>query len=146
MVLDETPRPPDSYSVNRWPAWPPLRRLPLARLSCLSQGRDSMNANRRTHARHPITRPYVSHLLSSTGSVVTVAVLADVSQGGFRTDVTREYVAGDRLVLEIQNPHPLRGHRFPFVVAWSKPGPDAEIGGAFAAEITEAESQALACD
>jgi hypothetical protein len=40
--------------------------------------------------------------------------------------------------------HQLRRHRFPFVVVWSKPGPGAEIGGAFAAEITEAESKALA--
>jgi hypothetical protein len=103
-----------------------------------------MNANRRTHVRHPITRPYVAHLLSSTGSVVTVAVLADVSQGGFRTDVIGEYRAGDRLVLELQNPHPLRGHRFPFVVVWTKPGPGAEIGGAFDAEISDTESKALA--
>lgn len=103
-----------------------------------------MNANRRAHVRHPIIRPYVAHLASSTGHVVTVAVPADVSRGGFRSDVTGEYRVGDRLVLELQNPHPFRGRRFPFVVVWSKSGPGAEIGGAFAAEITEAESQALA--
>jgi PilZ domain len=103
-----------------------------------------MITNRRAHARHPITRPYVAHLLSSTGYIVTVAVPADISRGGFRTDVTGEYCAGDRLVLELQNPHPLRGYRFPFVVVWSKSSPGAEIGGAFAAEITEAESKALA--
>jgi hypothetical protein len=102
-----------------------------------------MTTNRRAHARHPITRPYIAHLLSPTGSIVTVAVPADVSQGGFRTDVTSEYRAGDRLALEPQRPHPLSGRRFTFVVVWSRPGPGAEIGAAFAAEITEAESKAL---
>jgi hypothetical protein len=103
-----------------------------------------MNADRRAHARRPITHPYVANLLSPTGSIVTMAVPADVSQGGFRTDVTGEYRAGDRLALEPQRPHPLSGRRFPFVVVWSRPAPSAEIGGAFAAEITEAESEALA--
>jgi PilZ domain len=103
-----------------------------------------MISDRRAHPRCQITRPYVANLLSPAGSIVTVAVPADVSQGGFRTDVTGEYRAGDRMTLEPQRPHPLGGQRVPFIVVWSRPGPDAGIGGAFAAEITEAESKALA--
>ena len=102
-----------------------------------------MNADRRAHPRRTINRAYIAHLLSPTGSVASMAVPADVSRGGFRTDVAREYVAGGRLALAPQRPHPLSGRRFPFVVVWSRPAPGAEIGGAFTPEITDAESTAL---
>jgi hypothetical protein len=103
-----------------------------------------MTANRRARARSPITRPYVAHLLSMAGTVVTVAVPVDVSRSGFRTDATGEFRVGERLRLEPQRPHPLGGRCFTFTVVWSKPSPGAEVGGVFAEEITEAEREALA--
>src|SRR5688572_29558572 len=100
-----------------------------------------MASDRRIHARRPVTRPYVAHLLSPIGRLITVALPADISQSGLRIDAPRAVTVGDRLLLEPQRPHPLGGRRFPFAVVWTGP---AMIGGVFVTPITEAEMAALA--
>jgi PilZ domain len=104
-----------------------------------------MIPDRRGHIRRPITPPaYIAHVLSPTGTLVGLAMPADVSRSGFRIDTSAYLNVGDLLTLEPQRPHPLGGRRFPFVVVWSRPG--VEIGAAFVTEITEAETDALASE
>jgi hypothetical protein len=104
-----------------------------------------MPTERRARPRKPVTTAYSVHLLSPSGAIVGLAVPADVSQGGFRADTSREYAPGEALRLEVCGPHRLVGRRFSCVVAWSsRVAGSWQIGCSFTQELTGEEADALA--